>query len=223
MIISTQQQKGGAGKTTLAIHIATALALEGQRVLLIDADPQGSALDWASFRERDSLVTVVGIPRPTINREVRQLKKDYDSILIDTPPRLADVARAAMVVSDLVVLPVQPSPYDCWSLADTIKLVRDAQSLNDELKAVIVINRRIARSAIGRDVVETLKEYDLPVANAIIGQRVSFAESAGAGLTVLEKEARGRASQEIHNLVAELKAMVEGAPAADGAAQGIGG
>lgn len=209
MIISTQQQKGGAGKTTLAIHLATALALEGQRVMLIDADPQGSALDWASFRERDSLITVVGIPRPTINREVRALAKDYDSIVIDTPPRLADVARASMVVSNLVVLPVQPSPYDCWSLADTIKLVREAQSLNDTLQAVIVVNRRIAKSAIGRDVIETLKEYDLPIATAVISQRVSFAESAGAGLTVLERDPRGKAAMEINALIQELKAMVK--------------
>jgi len=210
MIISTQQQKGGSGKTTLAIHLATGLALEGQRVLLIDADPQGSALDWASVRERDSLFTVVGIPRPTINREVRALKRDYDSIVIDTPPRLADVARASMMVSDLVVLPVQPSPYDCWSLADTIKLIRDAQAFNEALQAVIVINRRIANSAIGRDVIETLKEYDLPIAHACIGQRVAFAESAGTGLTVLERDARCKAAQEIAQLLKELKALVQG-------------
>lgn len=209
MIISTQQQKGGSGKTTLAIHLATGLALEGQRVLLIDADPQGSALDWSSARERDSLFTVVGIPRPTINREVRALTRDYDSIVIDTPPRLADVARASMVVSDLVVLPVQPSPYDCWSLADTIKLIRDAQAVNEMLQAVIVINRRIAKSAIGRAVVETLKTYDLPIATACIGQRVAFAESAGAGLTVLERYPKGRAALEIIELIRELKELVE--------------
>lgn len=212
MIISTQQQKGGAGKTTLAIHIATALAIEGERVLLIDADPQGSALDWASFRERDALITVVGIPRPTINREVRALSKDYNSIVIDTPPRLADVARASMVVSDLVVLPVQPSPYDCWSLADTIKLVRDAQMVNELLQPIIVINRRISRSAIGRDVVETLKDYDIPIAQTAISQRVLFAESAGAGLTVLERNRSGKAAQEIFALVQELKALKELAP-----------
>ena len=83
MIISIQNQKGGVGKTTLAVHLSYAFALKGGRVLLIDADPQGSALDWAAAREEKPLFNVVGLSRPTIHRDIEELGKGYDHILID--------------------------------------------------------------------------------------------------------------------------------------------
>lgn len=119
MRIAFVNQKGGVGKTTLAVNVADAIARRGKRVLLIDADPQGSALDWAAAREEshneeegDVLFSVVGLPTNFIHKELAPLGRDYDCVVIDGPPRVNKVTTAAIMASDLVLIPVQPSPYD---------------------------------------------------------------------------------------------------------------
>ncbi len=204
MIISVQNQKGGVGKTTLAIHISHALCLLGYRVLLIDADPQGSARDWAASRQNEPLFSVMGIDRPSIHKEIPLISPNYDHILIDGPPRVTDLARSAIVAADLVLVPVQPSPYDVWAAKEVIDLIEEASVFKESLKSVFVVNRKIANTAIGRDVNEALASYQIPVLKSHITQRVSFAESAGTGQTVLEIEPNGQASQEIKAVVNEL-------------------
>jgi len=115
MIIGLLNQKGGVGKTTLAVHIADALARRKKKVLLVDADPQGSALDWAASRSSDPLFPVAGLPRPSIHKELPALAQGYEHVLIDGPPRVYEVARSAIMASDVVLIPVQPSPYDVWA------------------------------------------------------------------------------------------------------------
>ncbi len=202
-VIAVLNQKGGVGKTTLSLHIAAALALQKKRVLLIDADPQGSALDWSARREEKPLFTVVGLPKNTLHREMPELSKSFDYVVIDGPPRVHDVARSAIHASELVIIPVQPSPYDVWAAKEIIDLLQELALYNEARKAIFLINRKIANTAIGRDVKEALLEYPINTLNAEVCQRVIFAESATAGRTVQELAPEGLASQEIEAVVNE--------------------
>ncbi len=207
MILAILNQKGGVGKTTLSVHLATALARRGRRVLLVDADPQGSALDWSGIRTADPLFPVIGLPKATLHRELACIARDYDHVVIDGPPRVYDVARSAIMASDVVVIPVQPSPYDVWAAKEIVELLREAAAFKENLKSFFAINRKIAKTAIGRDVTEALAEYAIPILRAALCQRVSFAESAAQGSTVLELEPASLASQEVEALVNELLEM----------------
>lgn len=204
MIIAILNQKGGVGKTTLSVHVATGLAQRGARVLLVDADPQGSALDWSAMRKGNALFPVVGIPKATLHKELPQIAGDFTYVVIDGPPRVNEVARSAIMASEIVIVPVQPSPYDVWAAKEIVDLLKEAAVFKEKLKAAFVINRKIVNTAIGRDVVEALSAYELPVLAAEICQRVSFAESAAQGQTVLETDPESLAGHEVSQLVAEL-------------------
>lgn len=204
MIIGFLNQKGGVGKTTLAVHFADALARQERRVLLVDADPQGSALDWAASRKGDPLFPVAGLPRASIHKELPTLAKGYEMVVIDGPPRVYDVARSAIMASDLILIPVQPSPYDVWAAKDIVDMIREATVYKPGLKSAFVINRRIVNTALGRDVVQALSEYPVPVLKSSICQRVALAESAAQGQTVFETTPDKAAVHELRSLVDEV-------------------
>ncbi|NCG53674.1 ParA family partition ATPase [Serratia fonticola] len=204
MIISVLNQKGGVGKTTLSVNIAAQLAAEGKRVMLLDADPQGSSLDWAAAREVESCFTVVGLPRATLHKEISKFVQDYDHIIIDGPPRVTDLARSAIMAADIVLIPVQPSPYDVWAAQEVVSLVDEARIYKENIKSAFVVNRKIANTAIGRDVGEALATYNTKVLESTVTQRVIFAEAAAVGKAVFEIDANGSAANEIAALVHEI-------------------
>ena len=209
MIVGILSQKGGVGKSTISINLAATLASRGKRVLLIDADPQGSAMAWSSAREGDPLFPVIGMAKPTLHKDLPEVARDYDHVIIDGAPRVNDLGRAAIIASDLVVIPVQPSPYDVWAAAETVQLVREAQQFKTNLKAVFVINRKIANTAIGRDVVGALAQFDdVPVLATALTQRVVYAESAGAGLSVAEAAPGSEGAREVERLADEIVGVV---------------
>lgn len=207
MIVALLNQKGGVGKTTLATHIAGELALRNQHVVLLDADPQGSALDWTQRRAQQGLprlFSAVGLARETLHQEAPELARRADHIVIDGPPRIAALARSALLAADRVIIPVQPSPYDLRASDEMVALIREAQVFRPELAAAFVINRRISTTIIGREARQALAEQPLPALRPEIRQRIVFADSVALGRLACETAPDSAAAREITALVDEL-------------------
>lgn len=207
MIIALLNQKGGVGKTTLATHLAGELAWQGRSVILIDADPQGSALDWTQRRNQGGLprlFSAVGLARENLHQEAPELAWRCDHIVIDGPPRFAALARSALLAADLVLIPVQPSPYDLWASAEMVTLIREAQVFRPTLRAAFVINRRVSTTVIGREARSALTDQPLPSLLSEVRQRIVFADSVATGQLARELDADGIASREIAALTDEV-------------------
>jgi chromosome partitioning protein len=210
MIVALLNQKGGVGKTTLALHLAGAWARQGFRVTVIDADPQGSALDWSEQRAKEGgprLFGVLGLARDTLHREAPEIARGVDHVVIDGPPRIAGLMRSALLAADLVLVPAQPSPFDGWASGEMLNLIREARIFRPELVARFVLNRCAARTIIARETGDALAEHDPPVLAARIGQRVAFADAARTGRLVFEVESGGAAAREITALCAEIAGL----------------
>jgi chromosome partitioning protein len=205
--IAILNQKGGAGKTTIATHLARAYQLQGKDVLLIDSDPQGSARDWAAVKD-DQPVTVIGIDRPTIERDLKNIAKGRDIVVIDGAPQAADLAVSAIKAADVIIIPVQPSPYDIWATADLVDLVKSRIEITDgKLKAAFVISRAIKGTKLGQEIEDALAGYGLPVLKTRITQRVIYPTSAAAGSTVMDIEQASEAAKEIESLANEINQL----------------
>jgi len=186
-IIGMTNQKGGVGKTTISINVAWELTqVSGSKVLLVDADPQASALDWVAVRESPIPFTVIGLPKPFLHKELPKIAHNFDYILIDGPPRVTDITRSMTMVCDALVIPVQPSPYDVWAANDTVALIEEARIVKPELDAFFVMNRVIKNTVISKDVLSALQESTIPTSDTMLYNRVAYCVSVQEGRTVGE-------------------------------------
>lgn len=208
-VIAVLNQKGGSGKTTIATHLARGLQLQGHSVLLVDSDQQGSARDWRAVDE-DNPVPVIGLDRPTLDKDLKNVS-NKEFVVIDGSPQATNLALSAIKAADFVLIPVQPSPYDIWATSDLVDLVQQRIEMTDgKLKAAFVVSRAIQNTNIGKEVAAVLQDYNLPVLDTRIVQRVSYPNSASVGKTVFETEsAKSNAVTEITQLVNEVKTFFD--------------
>ena len=205
-IIAILNQKGGVGKTTLATNISTKLHLNKSKVLLIDSHPQGSARDWHAAG--NSEIPVIGIDRPTLDKDIKKIAGQFDWVVIDGAPQLTDMAISAIKCADIIVIPVQPSPYDIWASSDLVEIIKHRQRLTDDKpKAFFCISRKIASTSLSKEIAETLKGYELPVMQSYTSQRIIYAKSAAEGHTVFDTN-NNEAIQEITNIVKEIEDII---------------
>jgi chromosome partitioning protein len=205
IIIAVLNQKGGAGKTTLSTNLARALQLGGEKVLLVDSDPQGSARDWNAVGNGE-LLPVIGLDRPTLAKDIQAIRDNQDWIIIDGAPQIAELAVAAIKCADLILIPVQPSPYDVWACEDLVDIIKTRQEVaNGKPKAAFVISRVIKNTQLSKEIGEALEGYGLPVFKHFTSQRVIFPKTAATGSTVMDADEHGEAAAEIRAIAQELK------------------
>lgn len=210
MIISFVNQKGGVGKTTLSL--ATAFELHKERkVLIVDADPQGSVIGWSDVRDKElpKGLSIASLAKKTLHRDLEGLAEGFDHVVIDTPPRLTDITRSAIMASHLIVVPCTPSPYDVWATKETLDLIREATIYHKALRFAFAINRKVANTVLGREVKSAITELgdDFVLLKTELIHRMVFAEAGVNGNAVQEIDKEGKATQEIKSLVEELLAL----------------
>ncbi len=206
-IITIAQQKGGAGKTTLAAHLALAWAALGSRVAVIDIDPQASLSTLFRLRRERGGDAAAGIEVSAItgwriSSEVERQARSHDVVLIDSPPHAATEARLAVRTASLVLVPVQPSPMDLWATKATLELARA-----ERVPAILVLNRVPPRANLTEAMLTEFAALGVPVAKAQIGNRVALAASLAEGRGIVEASPGSRAAEEIAALAREVLGM----------------
>ena len=199
-VITIAQQKGGTGKTTIAVHLALAfIKYHNHKVAIIDTDPQGSLGKWFMIRsEKNSLNKNLTFKTASLwgaQYESKILKQDHDIVIIDTPPKIESDARPAIEAADLVLIPVAPSPVDFWATEAIIEIAKKAKR-----KVLIQINRANHRSKLISKTHEYIKSINVKSTDTLIGHRQIFVTSMGEGKTVVEKQRKSKAVEEIKSI-----------------------
>ena len=208
--IAFLSQKGGAGKTTLATCIARELVIQGYDTVLVDADSQGSARDWRTMTDQET-VPVVGMDRPTIDKDLKVLNPTGTRwVIIDGAGRNELMTASAIRAADVVLMPVHPSPFDVWAAEDLVQLIKTRQQVTDGLpKAAFIVSKAVKRTRLSNDVNEALADFDIPVFEAFTTQKQAYPASAAQGLTPSDTDPDGDAAREIRLILKELQKFIK--------------
>ena len=207
MVITFASSKGGVGKSTLAVSLAVEWSARGRRVLVLDADPQGTATAWAELRAAEGLKgpTVLAVG-DNVRSVLLEVVRDWDVVLVDTAGRQSKRVIAALRESDLVLMPCTPAGPDVWALHETIETVREVQAIRDELRAAIVVNSA-TKTKLTTSAAEALGAMDVPIA-CTIARRTPIAEAVSHGQGVTEREPKGAGALELRALVDAVDAIL---------------
>jgi len=214
-IITVANQKGGCGKTTVAMGLAGTYGLRGKKVLVVDADLQGTATRWAGSApdETPFPAAVMGLAAVggKLHREVKKYVDDYDVIVIDCPPAVDSAApQSALLISDVAIVPVVPSPADLWAARGIKQIIENAGDINESLRPLLVANM-VSRTALGRDALSTLEDFGIPLARSTLGQRTAYREAVLYGCPVQSLGSKARnAADEIDALADEIWSLMTG-------------
>ncbi|MDP3340809.1 ParA family partition ATPase [Frigidibacter sp.] len=205
-VIAVAQQKGGSGKTTIAVNLAVAFMQQGAKVSLLDTDPQGSLGRW--FMARRERLGDPGMEFSTssawgVGYECEKLRRDADFILVDTPPKVDADLRPTLREADLILIPVASSHVDLWATEGVLDLAR-----RERKRTTVVLNRAKAGTRLGEEVAEAAAALEAELAETRLANRIVYAETLGVGLGVLESPRRGPACDEIRRLAAEVQALL---------------
>lgn len=201
--------KGGGGKTTIATNLCVIRSTEGKKVLLVDADEQKSASDWASQREALGIPTkwvTIQLSGKSIYYEIKKMSKDYDDIIIDVGGRDTTSQRSALVVANTCIIPFKPKSFDMWTIGGVKAMIGEIRAVNPELKAYTIINQADSRGSDNSDCLDMIKEFqDFICLECAIGNRKAFANAAAEGLGVIElKKTDIKALEEIKSLYSKI-------------------
>lgn len=207
-IIAVAGQKGGTGKTTIAVNVAAELQARGQRVLLVDADPQGTALTWAGIAEElgHKVPTTIAMG-DNLRSQLPEAAKEYDWAVIDCPGRGGKRQVGAIMLADATLLPCGPSPADAWALGEAVEIIGEVQALRPELQVVLVLNKS-DRTAIAASTREAVEGLGFPILSSTLGDRVAYREALAAGQGVAQYNSGGPAAAELKRLVDEITKLV---------------
>jgi len=206
MILTVGNTKGGVGKTTLAVNIAIARAALGRDILLIDGDEQNTAITFTELRSSElgnAGYTAVSLHGAAIRTQVRQLSPKYADVVIDVGGRDTGSLRAALTVTNTLLIPVQPRTFDIWAIDQVADLVKEAREINPDLRAVIVLNAADAQGRDNQDAAEALRSaQDIELLDIFIGRRKAFPNAAAAGKAVIEQSPKDpKAVEELNALL----------------------
>lgn len=198
------KQKGGAGATTIAVHLAVAAADAGRRVCIVDVDPQRSACSWAAARGTE-VPPVIGLETAELPRVLRAAKDDgYDLVIIDTPPHSSASSAAVARVSDLAILPARPSALDLAAMPPVVQIIETTRT-----PSLIVLNACPPRAREIEEARITLEQLGQPIWEGQIGDRTAFRRAIAHGQAVTEAEANGKAADEIRDLWRHVANVLE--------------
>lgn len=207
MIIGVLNEKGGVGKTTLVTNLGVAFQRRGQRVLLVDSDPQGSLRDWlAAAGEDPGYPPMIAMDKPAMIKDLRGVGSQYDLVLVDGCPKSLQMMAATISIADIVLVPVQPSGFDLWAANSVVEMIRQRQEIADgKPRAAFVMSRQITNTKLVGEAKAALTDLDLPIFTAGTTQKIAYATAASNGRSVMDIEPNGIAAKEIDALVDELE------------------